>query len=143
MYRAPLVPENFSPPEKFETEQFSLRPLFSEVMLQDYEAVIKGGSNLAKAFGRASFDVASYTLQREIIEVGWHSGEWSRKKSFAFAIMTLDEKTCYGSVYLYPTFKRDYDAHVVMWVVPDAPGPDFEAFLYATVKDWVASKWPF
>ena len=112
-------------------------------MMQDYEAVIKGGGNLAKAFGRSELRTAEYTLQREIIEVGWHSGEFSRRKSFAYAIMSPDNSTCYGSVYINPTFKRDYDAHVVMWVIPDAPGSEFESHLYESVRRWITEVWPF
>ena len=57
--------------------------------------------------------------------------------------LSHDGKTCFGSVYVHPTLKREYDAHLIMWVVPDAPGDEFEAFVYATVRHWIADDWPF
>ena len=143
MYRSPLVPSDFVPPESLETDRFRLQPLFYDVMLQDYEAVLLGADNLARAFGRDSFDRAAYRLQKEVIEIGWHSGEWDRRKSFAYANMSHDGKTCFGSVYVHPTLKRDYDAHVIMWVIPDTLGESFEAHVYDTVRQWIASDWPF
>ena len=143
MFKAPLVSDGFSPPETLETDRFRLKPLGYEVMLQDYEAVLLGGENLARAFGRASFDPADYTLQGEVVEMGWHMGEWTRRNSFAYANMSLDNQTCFGSVYVNPTLKRDYDAHVVLWVIPDTPDEDFEGYVYERVQSWIAADWPF
>ena len=47
--------------------------------------MLLGADNLARAFGRDSFDRAAYTLQKEVIVTGWHTGEWHRRKSFAYA----------------------------------------------------------
>ena len=90
MYKVPLIPESFVPPERLEADSFRLQPLFYDVMLQDYEAVLLGADNLARAFGRESFDRTAYTLQQEVIEIGWHSGEWRRRNSFAYANMSHD-----------------------------------------------------
>lgn len=142
MYKAPLVPADFEAPETLEADRFRLRPLNYDVMLQDYEAVVKGSANLARAFERDEAHYRNVTIQDEVIELGWHTGEWRRRKSFAYAIMSHDGKTCYGSVYIYPTFKRDYDAHIVMWTVPDVPR-EFDGSLYAAIRKWISEVWPF
>ena len=141
MYRAPLVPADFEVPSTLEADDFRLQQLAYDVMLQDYEAVMRGAENLRVAFGQKSFDREAYTLQQEVIELGWHMGEWERRKSFAYANMKLDGSTCYGSVYVHPTLKRDYDAHVIIWVIPESP-EGFDEKVYQTVQSWLTD-WPF
>ena len=143
MYRVPLVPHDFQPPRTLEAERFRLRPLDHAVMLQDYDAVIRGAAAIARAYRREAAYYRAFTLQDEVIELGWHVGEWRRRRSFAYAVMSHDDATCYGSVYVYPTPKRDYDAEIIQWTVPDAPGPDFDTHLQATVRDWLSQAWPF
>lgn len=142
MYKVPLIPAGFQPPTALETERFRLRPLDYEVMLADYEAVIKGARNLARAYERDEAYYRNFTLQDEIIELGWHIGEWRRRRSFAYAIMRPDGGTCYGSVYVYPTMKRDYDSQVIMWTVPEAP-PGLEGAVYEAVRRWMLEDWRF
>jgi hypothetical protein len=142
VYKVPLIPKGFEAPVALEAERFRLRPLNYEVMLADYEAVIKGAGNLARAYEREEAYYRNFTLQDEIIELGWHIGEWRRRRSFAYAVMRPDGGTCYGSVYVYPTMKRDYDAHVILWTVPEAPA-GLEGELYAAVRRWLGEAWPF
>ena len=141
MYRAPLVPADFEVPSTLEADGFRLQPLTYELMLEDYEAVIAGAKNLGIAFDDPSFDPKAYTLQREVVELGWHMGEWRRRKSFAYANMSPDCATCYGSVYVHPTMKRDYDAHVITWVRPETP-EGFDEHVYRIVREWMKG-WPF
>src|ERR1700744_6170112 len=121
MYKVPLVPDSFTAPTAFESERFRLGPLNYEVMLADYEAAMKGATALTTADREDEYDYSKFTLQDEIIELGWHIGEWRRRHSFAYSIMSPDSKTCYGSVYINPTMKRDYDAQIILWTVPGAP----------------------
>ena len=140
MYRSPLVSPDFAVPSTLEAEAFRLRPLDYEVMLQDYEALVTGAEHIARAYERDESYYQGFTLQDEVIELGWHIGEWRRRHSFAYAVMSHDGKRCFGSFYLYPTLKRDYDAMGVMWTVE---GPDFDRGAFGTVSQWVANVWPF
>ena len=141
MYNVPLVPNTFDAPVAFEGPGFRLRPLNFEVMLLDYEAVLKGALNLTTADRSDEYDYSKFTLQDEIIEVGWHTGEWRRRHSFAYSVMSPDNSVCYGSVYINPTKKREYDAEVIMWVVPDEHAR-LDAAVYEGVKRWMADAWP-
>ena len=141
MYRSPLIPAEFEVPDNLEADGFRLQQLNYDVLLQDYEAVILGAENLKAAFGLESFDPKTYTVQQEVIELGWHMGEWQRRKSFAYANMSHDGSTCNGSVYVLPTLKRDFDAHVIIWVIPDSP-KGFDEEVYQVVRSWLA-EWPF
>ena len=40
----------------------------------------------------------------------------SKKSSFAFTVMTLDEAECLGCIYIYPSENPSYDAIIMMWV---------------------------
>jgi hypothetical protein len=142
LYNVPLVPAAFNAPVAFEGEGFRLRPLNYEVMMLDYEAVMKGALNLTNADREDEYDYSKFTLQDEIIEVGWHTGEWRRRHSFAYSVMSSDNAICYGSLYINPTRKRDYDAEAVMWVTPDAP-PGLDGAVYEAVKHWLQDAWPF
>ena len=142
LYNVPLVPSTFDAPVAFEGKGFRLRPLSYDVMMLDYVAVMKGALNLTTADREDEYDYSKFTLQDEIIEVGWHTGEWRRRHSFAYSIMTPDDVTCLGSVYINPTRKRDYDAEAIMWVTPDAPAGSDDA-VYQGVKRWLAEVWPF
>lgn len=142
MYRAPLIEPDFQVPTSLEARQFRLRPLDFEVMLQDYAAVLEGASNIAAAYERDASYYRNFTLQDEVIELGWHIGEWRRRKSFAYAIMSHDGARCYGSFYLYPTFKRGYEAMGVLWMVPGTPAAA-DPQTFATISRWVSEAWPF
>jgi len=142
LYKAPLVPSSFEAPTLFEGDRYVLRPLNHEVLLQDYEAVMKGASNLTNADRDDEYDYSKFTLQDEVIELGWHTGEWRRRHSFAYSIMSPDSKTCYGSVYINPTMKRDYDAQIILWTVPGSP-QGLEATVYDALRAWITAVWPF
>src|SRR5262245_56237771 len=105
-------------------------------MLADYEAVIQGALNLTTADRDDDYDYRNFTLTDDIIEIGGHIGEWRRRRSFAYSIMSLDGGTCYGSVYINPTMKRDYDAQLIMWTRPEAPS-GLDAAVYDVVGRWV------
>jgi hypothetical protein len=48
-----------------------------------------------------------------------------------------------GCVYVYPTRKRGYDAEVYLWARETKLGTGLDASLYAEVKRWLKSEWPF
>ena len=142
MYRQPLIPAGFEPPRELSLGDCRLRPLDHEVMLADYDAVVRGAEAIAGAYRREPRYYREFSLADEVIELGWHVGEWRRRRSFAYAVMSPDGARCFGSVYVYPTLKRDHDAEVILWTTPDAPGPGFEARLLAAVRAWLAEAWP-
>jgi hypothetical protein len=142
MYKVPLVPSDFMAPTTFGSESFKVEPLSYYNMIQEYAAVQKSGKNIAACLRKNEADYQNYAVQKEVIEVGWHMAERRRRHCFAYAIMSPDHKTFLGALYVNPTKKKDYDALVLMWTVPDAPkGLDGE--VYEALKKWIAEKWPF
>jgi hypothetical protein len=142
MYKVPLVPSDFMAPTTFGGETFRVEPLSYYNMIQEYAAVEKSGKNIAMRLRKHEADYRGYEVQKEVIEIGWHMAERRRRHCFAYAIMSPDHKRCLGALYVNPTKKRDYDALVLMWTVPDAPeGLDVE--VYESLKKWIDTRWPF
>ena len=68
--------------------------------------------------------------------------ESQNRTSFAYTVMSLDEKTCLGCVYIQPTEKQLFDAEVIMWVRASHVDK-LDNTLYQAVKTWLREKWPF
>lgn len=63
--------------------------------------------------------------------------------SFAYTVMTPDEGRCLGCVYIMPTLKQGHDAKVTMWIRTDELASGLDDELYATVRRWITTTWPF
>ncbi len=142
MYKVPLVPANFMAPMTFEGKGFKVEPLSHYNMIQEYAAIQKSGKSIAARLRKREADYVNYPVQKEVIEVGWHMAERRRRHCFAYAVMSSDHDSCLGVLYISPTKKKDYDALVLMWTVPDA-AKNLDTEVYEGLKRWVAEKWPF
>ena len=140
MYKVPLLPSNVEIPRTFGSDRYTVEPLSYDNMYPDYESVDKGADNLGKYLRQGTGFYKDCRLAEEIVEVGWHMGEWERRRSFAYVVMSPDRMTCIGGVYVNPTKKRDYDALALMWLTPDAEHLDAE--VYEAFRKWLAEKWP-
>ena len=138
----PFVDPDFDIPEMLETDEFRLRMLTVRDVLNDYEAVMASAEHL-KAVWPDSGWPDGLTLEQNLIDLGWHQKEFQRRSSFAYTVVSLDEASVTGCVYLYPTLKRGYDAEVYLWAREAAPGSPRDARLFEAVSDWLASDWPF
>ncbi|MFM7402654.1 MAG: hypothetical protein ACKO1N_00890 [Erythrobacter sp.] len=83
------------------------------------------------------------TLEQNLIDLGWHQKEFQRRRSFAYTVVRLDESAVLGCVYILPTQKRGFDAEVYLWARESQLASGFEDRLYAKVKDWITTDWPF
>lgn len=136
MYRVPLVPSGFEVPTTFGSARFKVEPLSYANMYPDYASVDKGADNLGKYLRQNPANYRDYRLAEEVVEVGWHMGEWRRRHSFAYATMSPDGADCLGGLYVNPTKKRNYDALVLMWSTPDAP-EGLDAEVYEALRIWM------
>ena len=83
------------------------------------------------------------TLESDLIDLGWHQREALLRRSFNYAVMSLDESRLLGCVYVDPPEKQGADADVGLWVRADEFGTGLEEELEAAVRRWLASDWPF
>ncbi len=139
-----LVPDNFKVPEKLETKDFRLRMLTIDDLDKDYDAVMSSIDHLQGFFGpRSSWPPKNLTYEQDLIDLGWHQKEFQMRSSFAYIVMSLDEKKYLGCMYIFPPIKKGFDAEVYMWVKKSEYDKGLDTILYKTVKDWIRKKWPF
>lgn len=144
---SPFVPENFDIPERLVTKDFIIRKLcFSDTKL-DYDAVMSSLDIIRQTRGgNWPTDDLSYTDDQ--IDLGWHQREFEQRSTFAYTVMSLDEKECLGCLYLYPPGYRsensnDADVDVSFWVTQKAYDKGLYKVLYITINSWLKSSWPF
>lgn len=142
-----LVPDSFQVPTKFEHSQFLIRKLcFNDAEL-DYKAVMSSVEIIKRTRG-GDWPSASLSFEDDQIDLAWHQREFENKTSFAFTILTPDEKECLGCLYLYPSGYRnetskDADVDVSFWVTQKAYDEGLYSTLYKTLDRWLKSIWPF
>lgn len=145
-YMKKFVPEDFIVPDVLENDRFRLRPLTVNDVVKDYDAVVTSVEHLQKTqpFGlKHNWPVKDISLEQDLIDLGWHQKEFQNRTSFAYTVMSLDEKKCLGCVYIYQSSNSGYDAEIIMWVRQSEVNIGLDEDVYACVRQWVLEKWPF
>jgi len=139
----PIVPDTFLVPEVLETDQYRIRKLTVNDVKNDYEAVMSSQKNLRGVFGdlMPNWPDENLTYEEDLSNLGWHQTEFSMHTSFAYTVSSLDEKSCIGCVYIFPSRGDDYEVEVYLWVRDSHRNLD--SHLYDTVKSWLVESWPF
>jgi hypothetical protein len=137
-----FVDDSFEVPEKLETETFRLRMLTVNDVVKDYDAVMSSIDKL-KEMGQGSDWPEGLTIEKNLIDLGWHHKEFLSRRSFTYTVVSLDETKVLGCVYIYPTRKRGYDAEVSLWARETKAGTGFDVELLSVVRDWLKNEWPF
>jgi hypothetical protein len=138
----PFVESEFKVPEKLETREFRLRMLTVNDVVKDYDAVMSSVEQLKNVWPDSDWP-DGLTLEQNLIDLGWHQGEFQNRTSFTYTVVALDEAKVVGCVYLYPTRKRGYDAEVYLWAREAALGSPQDSSLFEAVDEWLAAEWPF
>ena len=141
-----LVPKNFQVPKMFETDRFCLRILTINDVVKDYNAVMTSIEHLQKTkpFGPDSkWPRKDLTFEQDLIDLGWHQKEFQKRTSFAYTVMSLDEKKCLGCMYIYPSSNSEYNAKIIMWVRQSEVKNNLDEYLFSAVKQWIKHKWLF
>lgn len=139
----PFVNEEFAVPEELVTPDFRLRMLTIHDVVKDFEAVTVSKPQLLQLFPTWGGWPEGLTLERNLIDLGWHQREFAIRRSFAYTVLSSDGATVVGCVYINPTRKVGYDAEVMLWARESALGDPADRALEAAVRSWVATGWPF
>ncbi|MDP2215486.1 hypothetical protein [Phenylobacterium sp.] len=141
----PFVPPDFAIPAGLRTADFILRPLTIHDLVKDYAAVMTSRERLLGLFGPESdWPRADMTLEEDLVDLGWHQGEFDRRRSFAYTVMAPQgdgEGECLGCAYIHPAERAGYEAKAFCWVRRSAA--DLDGSLFAAFRDWIAADWPF
>jgi hypothetical protein len=140
----PFVPAEFNVPTVFENKYLRIRPLTVNDVVKDYDAVMSSLDHLQGVFGpNSAWPSPDLSFEQDLIDLGWHQKEFQIRSSFAYTVVTLDEKRVIGCIYIFPTSKGDYDASITMWVRADVVEDGYDTILFNTVKGWVSKDWPY
>ena len=137
-----FVPRDFQVPVKLETAEFRLRMLTIHDVVRDFDAVITSVDHLKTIWPGGQWP-EGLTLEQNMIDLGWHQKEFQIRRSFAYTVVSLSEKTVKGCVYIEPTRKRGYDAEVYLWARQSELANGIEERLLDAVQKWVTKEWPF
>lgn len=137
-----FVERDFVVPEVLETSDFRLRMLTVNDLIKDYDAVMSSVDHLRAVWPDTDWP-EGLTLEDDLIDLGWHQKEFLNRSSFAYTLVTLDEVTVIGCVYINPTKAIAYDAEIYLWVRASELHSGLDARLFDTVKNWLAKDWPF
>lgn len=140
------ISKNFVPPAILKTDRILLRCLTVNDVIKDYDAVMTSIDHLQETqpFGpEHNWPTKELTFEQDLIDLGWHQKEFQNRSSFAYTVMSLDEKECLGCLYIYPSSKEGYDAKIMMWVRQSELKNDLDEHLFENVKTWIKDSWPF
>lgn len=139
----PFVEHGFEVPTELVTEDFRLRMLSIHDVVKDFDAVMSSADQLREAFPTSSGWPEGLTLEENLIDLAWHHREFTRRNSFTYTVIALDESKVLGCVYIFPTRKTGYDADVTLWAREARQGSPADQALETAVRDWIAAKWDF
>ncbi len=139
-----FAPDPVVIPPGIETEDLRIRILTVNDVVRDYDAVMSSIDHLRGVFGpSSSWPSPELTLEQDLIDLAWHQKEFQNRSSFAYTVMSLDESTCLGCVYVYPSEKAGYDAKVILWVRQSELKNGLDEKLYSAVRTWLSEEWWF
>jgi hypothetical protein len=131
-----LVPEDFEVPTGLEHERFRLRMLSVDDVVKDFDAINARVDHRGEP--RPPF---ATTITLNLVDLGWHQKEFKLRRSFTYTVVAPDESEVLGCVYINPS--ETHDALVWLWVRKSAWDDGLDPVLEQTVRDWIASCWPF
>ncbi len=139
-----LVPADFDVPTAAETADFKLVPLGPALVKVDFAAYMSSIDHLQKTFTRSTdWPHAGISDADAMRDMETEQARFRNRESFAYAVLTPDGLRERGSVYVSPSPVRGYDAVVRLWVTKADYDAGFDATLYAWVRNWIATDWPF
>ena len=139
-----FVPQDFIIPEKLETDLFIIRKITKDDAEKDYEAVMSSRQHLISLGDEGdTWPEENMTIEENIEDLERHEKDFKNRKAFVYTVMSLDETLCLGSVYIYPTKEKNFDAQIYYWTRMSEIKNGLEEYLFNVVKVWIREKWTF
>ena len=136
-----FVPEGFVPPRKYESGGFVFLPLSPEFAEADFAAVKTAREHiraLYKITGPLEWPTKNLSFEEDKADLIRHYDDFCESRAFAYTVLSEDEKTCLGCVYIDPSENPDYDAEITLWGL----NAEISKMLYKTVKEFLRA-FPF
>jgi mannose-6-phosphate isomerase-like protein (cupin superfamily) len=142
IWQPTFVPATFVVPLALDTPRFHLRPLSPEVVYLDYAAVMTS-IDLLTAMFHSGWPHPGFTWLENLQDLIRHYQEFEERLAFAYTVLSPDEATCLGCIYINPPGEYPADARVHLWVRQSAYEQGLDRVLFRTVQAWLAESWPF
>ena len=140
----PFVPPDAVIPEVFDAARFRLEALSTAHTVRDYDAVMSSVDHLRDCYWNAlGWPTEDLSFHQDFIDLSWHTNERALRRSFAFAVLTVDSSVQTGCLYIDPCSNPRIDATVTMWVRASQLDTGLDAALYRDVRAWITADWPF
>ncbi len=143
MYNRPLVPPDFTVPAGLDCGAYRLRMLLIDDVEKDFAAVTASADRIQGLLDPDSPWPDGLTMKDDLIDLAWHEREFTLRHSFAYTVMSADDSTCLGCVYLFPSNVAAYDAVAFYWVRTGADANARDHELGQHLRDWLKRDWPF
>ena len=141
---APFVPSNFKVPTLVEARGFKLVPLGPDVVKIDFDAYMSSIEHLQQTFTRSTdWPHENLSDGDAMRDMETEQARFTRRESFAYAVLTPDGSRERGSVYVSPSPVPGYDAVVRLWVTKAEYDAGFDAELFAWTTKWIKANWRF
>jgi hypothetical protein len=141
----PFVPQDFTVPLRVEREGYVLRPLTTQDVENDYDAVMSSRASLRHIFAGydADWPADDMTLEDNYRDLARHQQDFEMRRGFTYTMETPDGSCCLGCVYIYPCQRGPYDAKVHYWVRDSEKVRGLEEALGSFLRQWLRDAWPF
>jgi hypothetical protein len=143
------VPEGVTMPTRLQYENLDARAISRADLAEDVRG-INASLDLIRHTRGGDWPTEPVTEEYNFVDLVWHELEFRDGKSFTYAVYNT-EGAYLGCCYLYALGGRtqlteallDYDVDVSWWVTPTAyERGDYEK-LYAALRHWMATEFPF
>ena len=140
--RGRFVPDDFSVPHGFLTEEFLLEPLTAKHNAQDFAAWTSSIDHIKKTpgFQGRKWPYEGMPLEQNKSDLEMHARDFAARRGFTYTVLDPRSGDVVGCVYIYP----DGDgpaAHIRSWVRFDRS--ELDRPLYQQVLRWIRQEWPF
>ncbi|HEY7886006.1 MAG TPA: hypothetical protein VIC08_13770 [Cellvibrionaceae bacterium] len=133
----------FTAPQSWTGTLFKILPASPEWAELDFQAVWLNRQKLHSFFGEDDcWPPDNLDLEADRADLHWHFQEFQAGRSFAYSLLTLNQKKCLGCLYIYPTASENHDAEAYLWTcttLTTARKQNVEAEIMA----WLQCYWPF
>lgn len=152
-----FFPADRDVPETLSTSTFVLRQLATDQAEIDYEAYMSSLDVIRRHSG-GRWPTAGFTLAQEQHELALHEERHRTMQDFAFILLTPDQTTGLGCVYILPLLPflsrsgapaavlaqvTDATAMITFWLRQDRLYMPLVQQVITAVHEWLVSGWPF
>lgn len=144
-----VLPDGFVPPRELHYDDVVARGITRDDVAEDVRG-INASLELIRQTRGGSWPTEAVTEEEIIVDEYWHECEFRDGKSFSF-ILRARGRGYIGCAYFYPMGIRqpltselaEHDVDVSWWVTPTAYEDGHYHKLYAALRHWVSTGYPF